>query len=81
MNNCPCCSNQLLRHLRQNEVYWFCRSCRQEMPLLNLSECSLYQKVKVKIGKLPRGLHKQEKVIDILPDRDVGHLPEVALSR
>jgi hypothetical protein len=79
MNNCPCCSNQLLRHLRQNEVYWFCRTCRQEMPLLNLSQCSFSQKVKVKIAKLPRGLYKQEKVNDIFLDNEVGHLPEIAL--
>ncbi|WP_071880867.1 hypothetical protein [Geitlerinema sp. PCC 7407] len=32
MNNCPCCSNQLLRHARRNGVYWFCPRCWQEMP-------------------------------------------------
>ncbi|MEC4811678.1 MAG: hypothetical protein SAK29_00075 [Scytonema sp. PMC 1069.18] len=36
VNNCPCCSHQLLQHIRNNRVYWFCRSCWQEMPLLNL---------------------------------------------
>ncbi|HEY9834356.1 MAG TPA: hypothetical protein V6D26_27650 [Stenomitos sp.] len=35
MNHCPCCSHQMLRHVRQRQVYWFCRSCWQEMPLLN----------------------------------------------
>ncbi|WP_460202974.1 hypothetical protein [Scytonema sp. NUACC21] len=34
--NCPCCSHRLLQHIRNNRVYWFCRSCWQEMPLLNL---------------------------------------------
>jgi hypothetical protein len=41
MKNCPCCSNQLLRHFRHPQLYWFCQSCRQEMPLLeqqNLSQ-------------------------------------------
>ncbi|NMG20471.1 hypothetical protein DP116_13795 [Brasilonema bromeliae SPC951] len=32
MNECPCCSHQLLRHIRHQQVYWFCSSCRQEMP-------------------------------------------------
>ncbi|MUG96292.1 hypothetical protein F7734_29720 [Scytonema sp. UIC 10036] len=35
MTTCPCCSNQLLRHIRKNQVSWFCRSCWQEMPELN----------------------------------------------
>lgn len=39
---CPCCSNLLLRHIRQGTVYWLCRSCRAEMP--NFAD---YQKVKV----------------------------------
>jgi hypothetical protein len=33
-NNCPCCGNSLLRHIRHAGVYWFCTSCRQEVPLL-----------------------------------------------
>ncbi len=37
MNECPCCSNQLLRHVRLQEIYWFCPSCRQEMPNLSFS--------------------------------------------
>ncbi|XGW00131.1 MAG: hypothetical protein ACAF41_14495 [Leptolyngbya sp. BL-A-14] len=24
----------MLRHARHHEVYWFCRSCWQEMPLI-----------------------------------------------
>lgn len=32
MNTCPCCSQRLLKHSRQNQVYWFCISCHQEMP-------------------------------------------------
>lgn len=34
MNNCPCCSNQLLRHIRGHELYFFCRRCWQEMPVM-----------------------------------------------
>jgi len=32
MNTCPCCSEVLLRHARQGNIYWFCSHCRQEMP-------------------------------------------------
>ncbi|MDX2228285.1 MAG: hypothetical protein NW220_01515 [Leptolyngbyaceae cyanobacterium bins.349] len=32
MTNCPCCSTPMLRHIRQQQVYWFCRECWQEMP-------------------------------------------------
>lgn len=42
MTNCPCCDNQLLRHIRGKNVYWFCRSCWQEMPELSLTNCSLF---------------------------------------
>ncbi len=34
INNCPCCGSPLLRHARQGGLYWFCTSCRQDMPLL-----------------------------------------------
>ncbi|HEY9703114.1 MAG TPA: hypothetical protein V6C58_11745 [Allocoleopsis sp.] len=36
MTNCPCCSQTMLRHIRHNHVYWFCRNCWSEMPLLDL---------------------------------------------
>lgn len=29
----------MLRHVRQHQVYWFCRSCWQEMPLYDHSSC------------------------------------------
>ena len=32
MINCPCCSDNMLRHIRGNQVYLFCPSCWQEMP-------------------------------------------------
>ncbi|MGL5059497.1 MAG: hypothetical protein ACRC62_05905 [Microcoleus sp.] len=40
MTDCPCCSNQMLRHIRHHQVYWFCRSCWQEMPVYNLNKLS-----------------------------------------
>jgi ribosomal protein L37AE/L43A len=39
-NTCPCCGGSLLRHIRHSELYWFCLSCRQEVPLLTLSRLS-----------------------------------------
>jgi hypothetical protein len=37
MTSCPCCTNQMLRHVRQSQVYWFCRQCWQEMPVYPLN--------------------------------------------
>ncbi|MFN6559515.1 MAG: hypothetical protein RMY28_006865 [Nostoc sp. ChiSLP01] len=45
MKNCPCCSHRLLQHISNNQVYWFCRSCWLEMPLLKL-ENSAQEKAK-----------------------------------
>ncbi|MCM0591208.1 MAG: hypothetical protein HEQ35_19925 [Gloeotrichia echinulata IR180] len=39
-NNCPCCGGSLLRHVRHSELYWFCLSCRQEVPLLTMTRLS-----------------------------------------
>ncbi|MBU7584032.1 MAG: hypothetical protein KAF91_14165 [Nostoc sp. TH1S01] len=36
-NTCPCCGGSLLRHVRHGELYWFCLSCRQEVPLLTIN--------------------------------------------
>jgi ribosomal protein L37AE/L43A len=39
-NTCPCCGGSLLRHVRHGELYWFCQSCRQEVPLLTVVRTS-----------------------------------------
>ena len=36
MSICPCCSQKLLHHIGYQRTYWFCSSCWQEMPDLNL---------------------------------------------
>ncbi|CUR33670.1 hypothetical protein PL9214520209 [Planktothrix tepida PCC 9214] len=36
MNTCPCCSESMLRHTRNHQVYWFCRHCWEEMPVFEL---------------------------------------------
>ncbi|MEA5578127.1 hypothetical protein [Anabaena sp. UHCC 0451] len=40
-NTCPCCGGAILRHVRHSELYWFCLSCRQEVPLLTVSRNSV----------------------------------------
>ncbi|KAF3884058.1 MULTISPECIES: hypothetical protein [Nostocales] len=54
MNSCPCCTDQLLRHVRSQGIYWFCPTCRQEMPSftreakkINLLEMNLKNACKV----------------------------------
>ncbi|MEM7717422.1 MAG: hypothetical protein AAF349_28415 [Cyanobacteria bacterium P01_A01_bin.68] len=32
MITCPCCSHSMLRHIQNQQVYWFCRNCWQDMP-------------------------------------------------
>jgi ribosomal protein L37AE/L43A len=41
MYYCPCCTDSLLKHIRGQETYWFCRSCWQEMPILSQSHSSV----------------------------------------
>ncbi|OKH32755.1 hypothetical protein NIES2119_25355 [[Phormidium ambiguum] IAM M-71] len=39
MASCPCCSHTLLRHIRHNQIFWYCRHCWQEMPNFNSPSC------------------------------------------
>ena len=32
---CPCCSENMLHHLSGRRDYWYCPSCREEMPNLD----------------------------------------------
>jgi hypothetical protein len=68
MNSCPCCSNQLLRHVRGNEIYWFCRNCWQQMPVMSVSKFNLSPECEEKLSreqkvKTPISISKQESVI------------------
>ena len=40
VNTCPCCGGSILRHVRHQEVYGFCLSCRQEVPVLTVNGVS-----------------------------------------
>ncbi|MEC4887920.1 MAG: hypothetical protein SAL70_42430 [Scytonema sp. PMC 1070.18] len=39
-NSCPCCGGSLLRHVRHGSLYWFCKTCWQEVPLLTVNQIS-----------------------------------------
>ncbi|NER21652.1 MAG: hypothetical protein F6J86_19165 [Symploca sp. SIO1B1] len=47
MDNCPCCSDTLLRQVDRNGIYFFCQHCRQKMPtsqrVIDVKQQSLYQ--------------------------------------
>lgn len=49
MNDCPCCSDTMLRHIRHHEIYWYCLYCRQEMPNLTMliSKSSLLSNIDI----------------------------------
>jgi ribosomal protein L37AE/L43A len=34
INSCPYCGNRVLRHIRHKEIYWLCKSCREEIPAI-----------------------------------------------
>lgn len=59
MTNCLCCSDRLLRHIRGHEIYWFYRTCWQEMPVMSEKKCSL--PLEDVIDQLPTKLQKLEK--------------------
>lgn len=55
---CPCCADLLLPHIRSHEIYWFCRTCWQDMPVLSQKNCSLSTEL---VEPVPRGDRKAEK--------------------
>lgn len=52
-SKCPCCSTSLLRHWKNDGIYWFCSHCRQEMPNLEAQGIKKYR-------------HRQEKKLEKL---------------
>lgn len=55
-NTCPCCGGSVLRHVRHGELYWFCLSCRQEVPLLTINRVSNMETRNT--GKIPQPVVK-----------------------
>lgn len=77
MNNCPCCSTQMLRHSRHSQIYWYCLHCKQEMPNLidklkkriilnSFSEHSCQVSVKALYGSLETHLQGEKTVLNLL---------------
>ena len=61
---CPCCSNPMLHHIGNRRDYWFCRSCWQEMPDLNMIEKQSCDRQK-RILNLSIGLQKLQKALPL----------------
>ncbi|AFZ27312.1 hypothetical protein Cylst_5280 [Cylindrospermum stagnale PCC 7417] len=55
-NTCPCCGGSVLRHVRHGELYWFCVSCRQEVPLFTINRASNIETRN--LGKIPQPVVK-----------------------
>jgi hypothetical protein len=63
MNTCPCCSHVLLRHIRGNEIYWFCRNCWQEMPEMSVTLINLEPMMR---GKHPSRNNRKQTPLKVL---------------
>jgi len=62
MNNCPCCSNQMLRHTRNSQIYWYCLHCKQEMPDL----IDRIKKRTILNSSIKTHLHQEKTVMNLL---------------
>ena len=58
-SKCPCCSSSLLRHWKQNKMYWFCSHCRQEMPNIKALKQKSFYPTREKILTKPISLSDQ----------------------
>ncbi len=59
VNTCPCCGGSILRHVRHHEVYWFCLSCRQEVPVLNINSVSNTTQKELEVRSQESGVRKK----------------------
>ncbi len=77
MNNCPCCSTQMLRHSRHSQIYWYCLHCKQEMPNLtdqlkkrtilnSFREHSCQVPIKTAYNSLETHFHEEKTVMNLL---------------
>ncbi|AFY34290.1 hypothetical protein Cal7507_3902 [Calothrix sp. PCC 7507] len=58
MNYCPCCSGRLLPHIRSSQLYWFCRHCWQDMPLIFSKDLNLLPNIVT--GEVPHQVHQRK---------------------
>ncbi len=66
-NYCPCCSYPLLQHTRTSGIFWFCRHCWQEMPVLSCEHRSSL--AELILGKSSTKLQRTEPVKTKVPVR------------
>ncbi len=77
MNNCPCCSTQMLRHSRNSQIYWYCLHCKQEMPNLidrlkkrtilnSFREHSCKVQIETAYKSVETHLHEEKTVMNLL---------------
>ncbi len=68
MVTCPYCSGRVLRHFHNSHLYWFCRRCWREVPLLEPShQCSTFiSRISLKQFEPSFKLHTyfEERLID-----------------
>ncbi|HEY9664271.1 MAG TPA: hypothetical protein V6C65_37990 [Allocoleopsis sp.] len=43
--DCPFCSDRLVRHIQHQQLYWFCRSCWERIPILPSEPCHITAKL------------------------------------
>jgi hypothetical protein len=58
MNDCPCCNGNMLRHVRNSRIYWFCPTCWQEMPNLTLAN-----KINKEANSIQMGLDRPKATV------------------
>jgi hypothetical protein len=60
MNKCPCCDQSMLLFAGKNRLYWYCPSCRQEMPDL----VNVMMAARQKVGQPPTPIFEPLKSSD-----------------
>ncbi|PSB10811.1 hypothetical protein C7B61_05115 [filamentous cyanobacterium CCP1] len=81
MNQCPCCSAKLLRHVSRGRIYWFCPNCRQEMPLFGNENpklnAQLPKKRELECLGLVCSLERRPATLKPLPSKSSRNLVEM----
>ena len=56
-HSCICCSDRLIRHIKIGKIYWYCLTCRQEMPIHHLTIQNEAGKSLIEIIPLPKPIY------------------------
>ncbi len=73
MISCPCCSSQMLRHIRDRQIEWFCRHCWSAMPNCEIPSCEVPNLEVPNREMQLRGSNRQRPAV--LLDRNSGVIP------